>query len=248
MTVPKLLATWDRGLVSAEIERGGVVSAASVPASFAYDGRLMDPAEFLSYVVETDISWATRGAVVHHTANPSEETWRKYGGWAYWSSQMASYYGNSLKWTSGPHAFVSYEGIGVFTPMSVRGTHAGATANASTVGIEIVGNFMSVLPTEDTLDNAVWAFACVLWKLGRTATDYLYPHRHFGNTECPGNMLYNNFKWFKDLVDSKIAEIAEVERPEPEEPDWETLSLCVNAALVNINTAKSIIDKWKING
>lgn len=214
MTVPGLFNTWRRG----QADERGFVTAATVPSDFAYDGRLMTQAEFLIYVKETDFAWATRGAVVHHTANPTEATWRNYGGWSYWGPQMASYYRRTLGWKSGPHAFISYEGIGVFTPMNVKGIHAGSSANSNTIGMETVGNFTSTLPSGATLDNAVWAFACVLWKLGKTGKDDMYPHRYFGSTACPGAKWYANFSWFEGLVDAKIAEIKLAEEGEPDPP------------------------------
>lgn len=226
MTVPGLLNTWRRGqhsyrsdmrLYTTAMDMGGL--RATVPSDFAYDGRLATKAEFLEYIKSVDITWATRGVVVHHTANPTEATWRQYGGWAYWGPQMASYYRRTLGWKSGPHAFISYEGIGIFTPAGTKGIHAGATANASTIGMEICGNFTSSLPTGATLDNAVWAFAAVLWKMGKTAKDAMYPHRYFGGTACPGAKLYANFSWFEGLVDAKIAEIIKAEEGEPEPPD-----------------------------
>lgn len=221
MTVPGLLNTWQRGRypISSRQRSIAVSATGAVPSGFAWDGRLMTQGQFLEYVKTTDISWATKGAVVHHTASPTESQWRQYGGWAHYSISMAQYYHGRLGWHSGPHAFISYEGIGVFTPMSVKGIHAGSTANATTIGMETVGNFTSTLPSGATLDNAVWAFACVLWKLGKTAKDAMYPHRYFGSTACPGAKWYANFSWFEGLVDAKIAEIKLAEEGEPDPPD-----------------------------
>jgi len=213
MTVPGFLATWKRGRVDAgAVRRGMVAAAANVPGDFSYDGRLMTPAEFLAYVRETNIAWAWRGATLHHTYSPDEALWRKWGGWSYWSSQLARYYRNTRGWHAGPHAFISYEGIGVFTPLNETGIHAGAEANRSTIGMEVVGNFMKALPAGETLDNATWAFAAVLWKLGKDATA-LYRHRDWMATACPGDALARDFRWMRCMVDARIEAIARGDTP-----------------------------------
>jgi len=208
MTVPGFLATWRRGRVVDEAAaRRGMVAAANAPSGFAYDGRLMTPKEFLAYVRGTDVAWATRGATMHHTYSPNEALWRKWNGWAYWGPQMARYYHDTRGWDVGPHAFISYEGIGLFTPLHKRGIHAGAEANRTTVGMEIVGDFMTALPEGATLDNATWAFAAVLWKLGKDAAA-LYPHRFWMTTACPGDALWRDFRWMRCMVDARIEAIA----------------------------------------
>jgi len=212
MTTPGFLATWQRGRIDKAGARRSMAAAAGVPADFAYDGRLMTPAEFLTYVKAAPIAWATRGATVHHTYSPNEATWRKYGGWAYWGPQMARYYRNTRGWHCGPHAFISYEGISIFTPLGETGIHAGAEANRTTIGMEIVGDFMAALPEGQTLENATWAYAAVLWRLGKDAAS-LYPHRYWMATQCPGDALYRDFRWFRCLVDARIEAIARGDAP-----------------------------------
>ncbi len=76
-----------------------------------------------------------------------------------------------------------YEG----RPINVRGTHT-AGYNTGTVGVCLLGNFMTEYPTEAalraTLDLLVWLAA----DLGLT---HLAGHREFNpDTECPGTFLF----------------------------------------------------------
>ena len=98
------------------------------------------------------------------------------------------------------------------TPLNETGIHAGAEANRSTIGMEVVGNFMKALPAGETLDNATWAFAAVLWKLGKDATA-LYRHRDWMATACPGDALARDFRWMRCMVDARIEAIARGDTP-----------------------------------
>lgn len=207
---------WSDSVVSRD------VAALAVPTGFAYDGRLFTRAQWLSYLKTQPVPAWVKTITTHHTANPTEATWRQYGGWSYWGPNMATYYHNRLGWHAGPMAYVSYEGIGYFTPLPNHNIHAGATANAESLGVEIVGLFTTTLPTGETLSNAAWCFAALLWwaKLPVTA---LRAHRQYLATQCPGNKLWAEWSWWQGQVATQLAIIkAQEEPPDPPPPALES--------------------------
>ena len=146
--------------------------------------------------------WQPSLVVVHNTSSPSLANyadWRahpeKHGGWTpeQWGRNLASYY-LGMGWSGGPHAFVCPDGILLFTPLTMPGTHSPAWNNR-TWGIETVGEFESEPYDNGSHDNLVATLAILHERLGLNPADY-----HFGvrgihlhkedpittHKECPG--------------------------------------------------------------
>lgn len=104
--------------------------------------------------------------------------------------RIESYHRNGRRWAAiGYHYLVGksghvYEG----RPVQYQGAHVSG-ANEHNVGISVIGDFMSKLPTGKQL-TALRAFLDdqrVRFKVSRTK---VYGHRDLGASECPGNALY----------------------------------------------------------
>jgi hypothetical protein len=102
----------------------------------------------------------------------------------------------------------------------VRGSHA-RDYNDGTMGVVLLGNFTSVMPTTAARSSLVNLLA---WKAERHGIDpkaastytnpvlgnakYLYNiagHRNVNNTACPGELFYNTFPQLRQDVANKIA-------------------------------------------
>jgi hypothetical protein len=167
------------------------------------DGRLMNAEQFNNHVKQTNLSWADT-IVVHHTAKPTKADWALCG-WECRKENMRLYYQNTLGWDSGPHLFVSDEGIGLFSPLSARGTGV-TNQNAKTIHIEIVGDYSSNMPTGATYSNTISAIVS-LWKKLPTAL-VTYHKALEASTACPGayfiahiQTLFNDVRKTMNLVD-----------------------------------------------
>jgi len=84
-------------------------------------------------------AWKPTGITIHHCAAPSLAQRPKGFARAHMEN-LAYYYGARLGWATGPHLFVDEDEIWVFTPLTVRGTHA-HSFNRTDIGIEMLGNF-----------------------------------------------------------------------------------------------------------
>lgn len=111
-------------------------------------GKCFDRADkFLAYLDSVTFNlWRPRFVTLHHTGAPDLKTWH---GWQtrakpvtdeQWMKNLASYYGNEMWWSAGPHFFVTPKNICVLSPPNVRGVHA-ASFNSVSWGVECVGDF-----------------------------------------------------------------------------------------------------------
>ena len=168
------------------------------------DGRLMNAPDFSVYAPNSGAkTWATR-VCMHHTYIPDLSDWA-IAGWEQRKYNMAYYYGITKGWDSGPHLFVSPEGIGLFSPLNKPGTGArgidpeGGVWNDHTIHIEVVGNYTNTPPTGVVYSNAVTAAAACLQAIGRNTDRLTYHSLLQPDTTCPGNGFRNI--WAKFVSD-----------------------------------------------
>lgn len=151
--------------------------------------------------------WRPSFVVVHNTSAPSLANyaeWRahpeKHGNWTpqQWGRNLESYYRNqSPPWSGGPHAFVCPDGVLLFTPLTVPGTHS-PKWNPITWGVETVGEFENEPFTDGVRDNLIGTLAILHARVGLNPADYHFGVRgiHFHKEDpitthktCPGRNM-----------------------------------------------------------
>ena len=190
------------------------------------DGRLMSVSEFSAYAPNSDAkNWATR-VCIHHTYIPNLADWAARG-WEKRKANMAYYYGVTLGWNSGPHLFVSPEGIGLFSPLSKPGVGAkgldpeGGTWNDHTIHIEVVGDYTINSPSGVVYNNAVAAAAACLQAIGKNIDRLTYHHNLQADTDCPGKGFRNIWAKFVFDVGALINKVnLSNESPTPSKIRW----------------------------
>ena len=192
---------------------GGIVGVSAPPVvippvvtppapKLVIDGRLMNLAQFDTHVKNTDLSWATT-VVIHHTAVPTLAQWAACG-WECRKENMRKYY-EGLGWTSGPHLFVSTEGVGLFSTLSKPGTGV-VGHNSDTIHIEVVGDYSTALPTGVTWTNMVSTAATLLRYMPRI-TKLTYHGALQSTTACPGNGIIYNWAKIRDAVYTEVNKV-----------------------------------------
>ena len=195
--------------------------------SFSAVGQVFDPVSFRQHLKSQDLSWATGGVTVHHTASP-DLSMRPHGWTIQHMRNLAHFYGNQLGWSSGPHLFTDEDQIFGLSPLGGRGVHA-VSFNANHVGIEALGDYDSEDPRSgrglEVMKTTARAVAQLLIAMGKTpATQGAVKfHRDDPKTSktCPGNRVDKD--WFMGLVreaydDEKGIEKAQGDRVDPPEP------------------------------
>jgi hypothetical protein len=169
-------------------------------------GRFVDVAGFQAHVDSlTFTGWRPSFVVVHNTSEPDlalYREWRanpgKHGNWTpeQWAHNLASYYAG-MGWSGGPHAFVAPDGILLFTPFTMPGTHSPAW-NSRTWGIETVGEFEHEPFDGGTRDNLVAVLGILHARIGLNPADQKLGVRglHFHKEDpvtthksCPGRHM-----------------------------------------------------------
>lgn len=169
-------------------------------------GKFVDVAGFAAHVAGLQFNgWTPAFVIVHNTSAPSLANyaeWRahpeKHGQWTpeQWGRNLASYYAG-LGWHSGPHAFVTPDGILLFTPFTQHGTHSPAW-NSRTWGIETVGEFEREPFTGGVRDNLIATLGILHARTGLNPEDYKFGVRgiHFHKEDpvtthktCPGHFV-----------------------------------------------------------
>ena len=76
-------------------------------------------------------------------------------------------------------------------PLDAIGAHCYGY-NPCSVGINLVGDFDTDIPTEAQMASAklLTAFLCNYYRLNPTVNKVIWGHRDLNSTECPGNNLY----------------------------------------------------------
>lgn len=175
--------------------------------SFSSVGQVFDLPAFRQHLVGLDLSWAT-SVTIHHTANPSLAMRPK--GWTIQHMRnMANYYGDNLKWSSGPHLFTDEDQIFGLSPLTARGVHA-RSFNSSSIGIEMLGNYDTEDPLTGrgslVLDNTAAALAILLPAMDLEPNgNSVKFHRDDPRTSktCPGTKIEKGP--FLDLIRKHIA-------------------------------------------
>lgn len=157
-------------------------------------------AEFLDYLDDIKFgAWRPRFVTIHHTGAPSLKTWRGYGNRkapitdAKWMANLAAYYGNELGWSAGPHFFFTPDNFCVLSVPYRRGVHA-VSFNATSWGVECVGDFDREAFTPELANRYAEGLACLHLALGISPDPYVFNTRglHFHrddpktNKTCPG--------------------------------------------------------------
>lgn len=185
---------WHRVLTYAGAEPPATPSPRPAP-KLVIDGRCLSPAEFAAHVKALAIQEPYSKVVIHHTAVPTEASWRG----ATTIEAMRRYYQDQLGWEKAPHVFVAPEGIWLFWTLG-RDGYGVTNGNKGVRHIEIVGNYSDHLPSGKTLDNAVAAAAALLQRQG-LGIGALYHHKQLEpGTACPGAALIAKWPWFVGLV------------------------------------------------
>ena len=159
--------------------------------------------EFLDYLDEVRFgAWRPRFVTIHHTGGPSLATWKSYGNRkvpitdAQWMRNLAAYYGNERGWSAGPHFFFTPDNFCVLSLPEKRGVHA-VSFNATSWGVECVGDFDSEAFTPDLASRYAEGLACLHLALGISPDPYVFNTRglHFHRDDpkttktCPGRKV-----------------------------------------------------------
>ena len=159
--------------------------------------------EFLDYLetIEFKSSWRPDFITMHHTGGPSLATWRTYAHGtrkvpitdARWMANLAGYYCNEIGWSAGPHFFFTPDNFCVLSLPEKRGVHA-VSFNATSWGVECVGDFDSETFTPELANRYAEGLACLHLALGISPDPFvintrgLHFHRDDPKTRktCPG--------------------------------------------------------------
>ncbi len=234
MTTEGLIGTWRRS----RARQSAAVMVRAAPDS-QFDGRAMTPEQWIAYCRElraADALLSVQTVVVHHsvTSEYTSLTIEKV------MSNWWAYYTRTKGWKGAPHGAIFSRGIGLLNVMTADGIHC-AGNNVNSRGFEIMGNFTSVLPSGQLLDNAVLVFAGCLYA-GKMGIDALHMHREYSATACPGNKLAANWAWFKGLVEAKWKWFYDTEEPEqPPEPEPPTLE----ERMATLESAAANLAAWQ---
>jgi hypothetical protein len=176
-------------------------------------------AGFLSYLRGIKFgAWRPQFVTMHHTGAPDLKTWQ---GWQtrakpvtdeQWLKNLAKYYGETMKWSSGPHFFFTPNNFCVLSPPTARGVHA-VSFNAMSWGVECVGDFDREKFDGAVRDKYVEGLACLHLATGLQLAPFekkvrgLHFHRDDPKTTktCPGKGV-DKAALIK-LVQAKITEL-----------------------------------------
>lgn len=180
-------------------------------------GRLYSPAEFELAVRAVHFgAWRPSFIVVHNTSAPDLATWHRWQARnppikdEQWARNLVGYYRDQMKWSAGPHLFITPAGILAFTPLNVPGVHSPAW-NSISWGVETVGEFEREPFDGASRDNLVSALATLHELAGLSPLPYAIGHHglHFHKEDpitthksCPGRNMVK-----AELVERVVAEI-----------------------------------------
>lgn len=163
-------------------------------------------------------TWAS-GMVLHNTASPNLPQWTPSNR-AQRILNLESYFRDDRGWQSAPHAFIDYDGIWIFTPLTVKGTHS-PSYNGTRIGVEMVGDFAIGHDDDDTgpgfktKKNTAAFFAMLHTHYGWNPATIL-PHKADPRTthDCPGNDI--DMAEFIDMVQEYMGHAGEHDKwPDP---------------------------------
>ncbi|MEU6858819.1 N-acetylmuramoyl-L-alanine amidase [Glycomyces sp. NPDC046736] len=132
-------------------------------------------------------TWGSRkGFVVHHSAASADQTVKAIQGYHMDTNGWSDIGYNFLVDKAGK-IYMGRGWLGV-------GAHA-ANHNTATVGVCVIGNYESGLPTDAALDAVAWLYQEACKRKGSALT--VYGHRDLGSTACPGGSLHS---WAKSKL------------------------------------------------
>ena len=181
--------------------------------SYSAVGQVFDPVSFRKHVDGLDLSWAS-SVTIHHTYYP-DLSMRPKGWTIQHMRNLASYYGQELGWSAGPHLFTDEDQIFGLSPLTARGVHA-VSFNAASIAIEMLGDFDKEDPQSgrgnQVIETTAAAVAVLLSKLGLPANDSTVKfHRDDPRTSktCPGKRVSKD--WFVGCVQRYLERLRRVE-------------------------------------
>jgi len=171
--------------------------------SFKNVGRVWSLQSFEAYLKTIKKPDFADKVVLHHTWAPSLAQ-RPNGFLAQHLINMRDYYQKTLGWSSGPHLFIDDDDIFGMTPLGEKGIHA-ASFNASSLGIEVLGNYDSEEPDRDR-GKECWQLAAdttyllLEWLDLKPSPKTIFFHRDDPKTSktCPGLKVHK--EWFIEMV------------------------------------------------
>jgi hypothetical protein len=202
-------------------------------------------AKFSEYLDTVEFgAWRPKFVTMHHTGGPSLKTWEGYGNRPkpitdeQWMKNLASYYGNEMKWSAGPHFFFTPKNFCVLSLPNKKGVHA-KSFNAMSWGVECVGDFDSEQFTPALANWYAEGLACLHTALGITPGPYRYQTSglHFHRDDpltsktCPGKKV--NKGQMIDLVQAKMADMSEGAH-EDDDPIPAPVSMPVRSGVINV--------------
>jgi hypothetical protein len=200
--------------------------------SFSAVGQVFDRVSFRKHLKTQNLSWATGGVTIHHTGSPDMDI-RPQGWTIQHMRNIASYYRDTMGWSSGPHLFTDENEIFGMSPLGERGVHA-VSFNSSYVGIEMLGYYDKVDDDDpktgrglEIMKTTAAATAQLLIAMGKKVDGKTVTfHRDDPKTTktCPGDKI--DKEWFLGLVRQAYDEEVKIEKsqgdridqPEPEKP------------------------------
>jgi hypothetical protein len=210
--------------------------------------------EFLSYLEEIKFgAWRPRFVTMHHTGAPDLKTWQ---GWQtrprpvtdeQWLKNLAEYYGNTMRWSSGPHFFFTPDHFCVLSPPTARGVHA-VSFNATSWGVECVGDFDREQFSGLVRGKYIEGLACLHIATGLQLDPFqkgvrgLHFHRDDPRTSktCPGKNIDKSM--LIAATEAKMDEMTDGDHPEEHvvpEPESKARVGRVNENGLNVRAAAS---------
>ena len=155
-------------------------------------GKAFLPGQFIDYVGQTTFqNWRPRFVVLHNTSAPTLVQYQAYAGRGItdeqWLLNLQGYYRDQMKWSAGPHLFVTPDKVLAFTPLNVPGTHS-PSWNGVSWGVEMIGEYETETFTDTMRVHVVNTLAVLHAKLGIDPQTLMY-HREDPLTPhktCPG--------------------------------------------------------------
>ena len=142
---------------------------------------------FKKYIEKKKISRKVDKIILHHTWDTVEQ-WKK-------GKVSCDYYKKIYEkkgWESGPHLFITPEGIWLFTGINIQGIHANE-GNKGSIGIEMVGRYDKKLPSGKVWENTKTALEVLLEKFNLKPKDVHFHREYNPKKSCPGRAITK--KW-----------------------------------------------------
>lgn len=155
--------------------------------------KLLSRKEFREYIERKKITRKIDKIVLHHTHSTIEE-WEK-------GERSVLYYKKFYEekgWESGPHFFISPNGVWLFTDINTEGAHAN-DGNKGSVGIEMVGRYNTKLPSGEILRNTKFVLRMLTNKLNLSIDDIHFHRKYNPKKFCPGRAVTK--KWLRESLD-----------------------------------------------